>query len=252
MQYARFADLYDTVVRTTVDLEFFLHEARRAKGEVLELMAGTGRLSIPLLQAGVPLTCVDLSPEMLSVLREKLEAEGLRADVIAADICALDLGRQFDLILIPFHSFSELVEPEQQRAALGRIGQHLAPGGRFICTLHNPRVRLKTVGRGLQLWGKYPVGEDGGTLLFWGFESPPVQRVVEGVELFEWFDAEGRLREKRMMDLRFAVIERDEFEALAAAQGFAVEALYGDYQYAPFTDASPFMVFVLKHGYLPE
>jgi hypothetical protein len=49
--YERIADLYDAFVTTDVDIPFFLEEARKAGGPILELMAGTGRLTIPLAQS---------------------------------------------------------------------------------------------------------------------------------------------------------------------------------------------------------
>jgi 2-polyprenyl-3-methyl-5-hydroxy-6-metoxy-1,4-benzoquinol methylase len=55
------ADLYDVYVTTTVDVPFFLEELKTTSGPVLELMAGTGRLSLPLAEAGARLTCVDIS-----------------------------------------------------------------------------------------------------------------------------------------------------------------------------------------------
>ena len=77
--YARIADVYDAFVSSQYDVPFFIEEAKKAGGEVLELMAGTGRLTIPLLEAGIPLTCLDFSAEMLAVLRDKLAARGLAA-----------------------------------------------------------------------------------------------------------------------------------------------------------------------------
>ena len=74
MDYGRIAHLYDAYVHSDFDVAFFLEETRAAS-QVLELMSGTGRLSIPLLEAGVSLSCVDQSPEMLASLREKLAVE---------------------------------------------------------------------------------------------------------------------------------------------------------------------------------
>jgi hypothetical protein len=54
--YARIADVYDAFVSSQYDVPFFIEEAKKAGGDVLELMAGTGRLTIPLLEAGIPLT----------------------------------------------------------------------------------------------------------------------------------------------------------------------------------------------------
>lgn len=60
------ASLYDAYVTATFDLPFWLQHATAAKGAVLELMCGTGRISVPLAEAGVSLTCVDASAGMLA------------------------------------------------------------------------------------------------------------------------------------------------------------------------------------------
>jgi ubiquinone/menaquinone biosynthesis C-methylase UbiE len=80
MDYSQVADLYDAYARTDFDVPFFCEEAEGCTN-VLELMSGTGRLSIPLLEAGVPLSCLDSSAEMLAVLRRKLAARQLSAPV---------------------------------------------------------------------------------------------------------------------------------------------------------------------------
>jgi ubiquinone/menaquinone biosynthesis C-methylase UbiE len=58
------ADLYD-LVHIDLDIPFFLNETKGYDGEILELMCGTGRISIPLLASGKKMTCVDYSVGML-------------------------------------------------------------------------------------------------------------------------------------------------------------------------------------------
>jgi SAM-dependent methyltransferase len=109
MDYSHLAQLYDTYASFTIDVPFYLNEARQQGGQILELMSGTGRVSLPLIESGFPLTCVDSSPQMLQMLRDKLAAKQLTASVLEMDVRELDLGRAFDLVFIPFNSFSELV-----------------------------------------------------------------------------------------------------------------------------------------------
>ena len=248
IDWARIADLYDTYVRSDFDIPFFVSETGTVRGEVLELMSGTGRMSIPLIKAGVKLTCVDASAEMLAILRAKLKEQNLCASVHHVDVRELDLGRTFDLIFIPFHSFAELPTAADQRKALDAVQRHLTAGGRFICTLHNPRTRLKRVDSQLRLWGNYERQNGAGTLLFWGLEhldSDP--HSVSGLELFEEYDPAGILQSKRMVELHYRVVEKREFEELAAAAGLQQEALFGDYQRAEFQEErGPFMIWILR------
>ena len=248
IDWARLADLYDTYVKTELDIPFFLNETRKVSGEVLELMSGTGRVSIPLIQAGLRLTCVDASAEMLAILRTKLAERNLSAPVHWMDVRALEIDKRFDLIFIPFHSFAELPSTEGQSQTLARIREHLADNGRFICTLHNPQVRLKRVDGQLRLWGKYPLEDRQGTLLFWGLENyDSDQHAVNGLEIFEEYDLNGFMKTKRLVELHFRIVDQREFENLAAAAGFKVVALYGNYEYSEFRqDTSPFMIWVLR------
>ena len=248
--YDGVADLYDIYVPATFDIPFFVNEAKKSKGEVLELMSGTGRISIPLLQAGVRLTCVDISAESNAVLREKLAKQGLTAGIFQMDVCELALEKQFDRIIIPFHSFAHITDPALQRKALDRIYQHLLPGGYFICTLGNPAIRRQSIDGKLRLYREYPLQEGKGTLLLWLLENfdPTDERIVDTLEFFEEYDDRGILRCKRILKLRFRLSDREEFEALAEAAGFNVEALYGDYTCAEFREDSPFLIWILSKG----
>jgi len=130
--YDTIADLYDIYMPATSDIDFFVNETKKSPGEVLELMSGTGRVSIPLLEAGVKLTCVDLSAASNAILEDKLHKLGLKADIYQMDVCELELRRRFDMIIIPYCSFAHITSPDDQRKALDRIRQHLLPGGMFI------------------------------------------------------------------------------------------------------------------------
>lgn len=60
------ADLYDTYVKEDFDLDFYKELATQHHGKCLELMCGTGRVSIPLLGQNIDLTCVDYSVDFIS------------------------------------------------------------------------------------------------------------------------------------------------------------------------------------------
>ena len=143
--YSRVADLCDSFCVYDQDVPFFVGLTRHAQGPVLELMAGTGRISIPILRHGVPLTCLDRAPSMLAVLQEKLGRLRNNCRLVCADARSIPLDGAFDLVLLPFQGFSELVDDRERREVLEEVRRVLLPRGRFVCTLHNPRVRLRTV-----------------------------------------------------------------------------------------------------------
>ena len=249
MDYSRVAHLYDTYVQTELDIPFFLKEAKKAHGPVLELTAGTGRVSLALLRAGVDLTCVDSSAAMLEVFREKLCAEGLSAELICADMCRLSLGRQFALVFIPFHSFAEITDQARARQALQAIGGHLSPTGRFICTLHNPPMRLKWVTREKRKLGDFALADRHLLTLSSVEDYDAVSGCVHGTQFYETRDYEAHLVAEMAVPLQFRLYTHYEFRSLAEAEGFIPIQLYGDYSCAPFEpDSSPFMIWVLQKG----
>ncbi len=190
IDYARVANLYDSYVRATFDIPFFLSEAKKTRGQVLELMSGTGRVSLPLVEAGVRLTGVDNSREMLSILRAKLRQRGLNACTHQTDVRELDLAERFELIIIPFHSFSEILSPADQQKTMLAIHRHLTNTGRLICTLHNPPVRLKRVDGQLRLWDKSRLEKGNGLLLLWGQEEYGAdRRTVNILEFLEEYES---------------------------------------------------------------
>src|SRR5919198_788098 len=76
--YDAIAELYDPWSRSvTEDVGFYVAEARRAGGPVVELGVGTGRIAIPIAQQGIRLVGIDSSREMLAACARRAEAEGV-------------------------------------------------------------------------------------------------------------------------------------------------------------------------------
>lgn len=244
IDYDSVAEIYDLFVVADYDIPFFLHETASVEGPVLELTAGTGRLSLALIQAGVQLTCVDGSRGMLDVLSRKLRDRGLSAEVLCADVCQLALHPRFQLALLPFQSFMEIVGEARQRQALSAVFACLAAGGRFICTMHNPAVRRAQVDGSLRLVGRFPTGD--GSLVVSGFEQGG-HSLVKRLQFFEFFGNDGRLRSKQLLPMEFEFVDRDRFAIMARDTGFEVLDLYGDYDRSPFdAGTSPVMIWMLQ------
>jgi len=245
IEYDRIAELYDRFVTADYDVPFFVAALALARGgEVIELTAGTGRLSIPLIEAGARLTCVDLSPKMLDVLRRKLVAHDFDAEVLCRNVSRLDLPPRYALALMPFQAFMEVVDEAEQRATLRSVFACLEPGGHFICTLHNPTVRRPQVDGTLRAVGSFPSYD--GTLVVSGAEVGGDPIVVRS-QFFESFGLDGVLRWKRLLSMRFALIGPDTFERMATEAGFRVVTLMGDYAGGPFRpESSPVMIWTLE------
>lgn len=131
--------VYSVLRDPSGDAAFYLQQARECGGPVLELGCGTGRTLLPIGRAGIDCVGLEPSSEMLAVLREKDPPPNLC--LVQGCMQELDLGdARFPLITAPFRAFSHLLTVEEQLCALGRIRQHLAPGGRFVFDLFDPKL----------------------------------------------------------------------------------------------------------------
>ncbi|WP_235909014.1 class I SAM-dependent methyltransferase, partial [Roseiconus nitratireducens] len=174
---------------------------------------------------------------MLSVLSRKLTERNLSADVLCQDVCELSVPCLFDLAILPFQSFMEIVGEKRQRDALAAVFAALNPNGRFICTMHNPAVRRSSVDGTLRVVGDVPLGE--GTLVVSGFERGG-DPIVRRLQFFEYYSAGGALIWKRILPMQFQFIEAESFQRMAEGAGFTVDDLLGDYRGTPFdADLSP-------------
>jgi SAM-dependent methyltransferase len=249
IQFDRVADLYDNYVVVDFDIPFWLLEAGSVRGKVLELACGTGRVSIPLLNAGVDLSCVDYSPGMLDQLRRKLEANQVSCPMYCQDMAKLTLSERFDLIFIPFHSFSEILDKRKQREALIRIRSYLTPRGTFICTLHNPTVRTASMDGTSRLVGEFPMQSGDVLLVRSTLKFDSATQVASGEQVYERRSRDKRLIDQCRLDVNFYLFKKSEFAGLIGDVGFKIEALYGDYDRRPFDpEASPFMIWKLRRS----
>ena len=140
------AEQYDhEYSRRRDDVAFYGEVAKKAKGPILELGAGSGRLTLALAKAGHTVVGVDASRQMIARCAAQLEQKGLadRVSLHVADFRKLAgrsvLGRQkFSLVLCPFNAFQHLYERTDVEAFLDGVRAHLAPGGRFVFDLMNP------------------------------------------------------------------------------------------------------------------
>jgi 2-polyprenyl-3-methyl-5-hydroxy-6-metoxy-1,4-benzoquinol methylase len=136
-------DAYDLVGNNMpYGLDFYVEQARRAKGPVLDVACGTGRILLPCLQAGVDIEGLDLYEPMLKTLREKAAALNLSPRLHQADMSAFSLPRRFALVMIPFNAFIHNMTQAAQISCLRRCREHLIPGGLLAFDTFFPSLEI--------------------------------------------------------------------------------------------------------------
>lgn len=128
-------DLDKPVGHSFGDVEFYWERLRSCSGRILEPAVGSGRVLIPLLEAGLTVDGIDDSPEMLAACRARCAQRGLDPVLWQADMTSFSSLERYEAIVIPAGSFLLLVDRESSLAALRRFGESLVPGGRLILDL---------------------------------------------------------------------------------------------------------------------
>lgn len=239
-----FVEAYDAFYRADLpqisdDTNFYAALAEETGGPLLELACGTGRITLPLAEAGLEITGADLSEGMLKVARKKSEtlseAARTRLSLIHQDMTALKLDGCFKLTFIPFRSFQHLLTREQQRQALEGIRNHLEPCGRLALHLFDPRLDFLTDEEAPMPGhsGRHQVTERQyiGEILRTRFDH--LAQVRRDVWRYAELGEDGEVLREATREMALRWTYRWELHYLLELCGFAVEAEYSDFNRAP-------------------
>jgi SAM-dependent methyltransferase len=226
------------------DIPFYVGLARRAGGPVLEVACGTGRVHLPLLQAGADADGFDLHAGMLEVLRRKAAALGLAPRVRQADMRDFTQPRRYALVLIPFRAFLHNRTIADELRTLRCCREHLEPGGRLVLDLFHPTFeRLVEPDGAWRLEREFAHPASGAPLALWSraFRDRVQQTMHVDMELRE-LDAAGAVaaRHPHAFDLRW--VYRGEMELLLKAAGFARCEVAGGFDGRPLLRDTDLMV----------
>jgi len=92
------------------ELEFYLSFVKDENMKVLEPMCGNGRMLLPFMQQGIDIEGFDISKDMLKACIEKSERINLKPNVWYQNIEDFKSNKKYDLVIIPFGSFSLLAD----------------------------------------------------------------------------------------------------------------------------------------------
>jgi len=117
------------------DIALWERLAAEHPGGVVDLGAGTGRVTLRLAAMGHEVVAVDRDPELLGALQTRAAARGLGVGAVCCDVRELDLGSRYPLIVAPMQLLHILGGAEGRRAAMSAVAEHLTPEGRFCAAL---------------------------------------------------------------------------------------------------------------------
>lgn len=238
-------DVYDLVGKDMpYGLDFYCDLAKAAKGPVLDVACGTGRILLPCLQAGVDIEGVDLFEPMLNTLQTKAAALNLQPTLHQADMSEFSVPRKFALVMIPFNAFIHNMTQEAQIACLRCCKSHLLPGGQLVFDTFFPSLAIIGAEENTRaLEGEIPHPETGLPIRL--YDTRTFDRVAQtqhSINEIEVLDAEGNVREVHRSQVSSRFIYKHEMDLLLRVAGFDRWEIYGDFDRQPLTQENDAMI----------
>ncbi|MCC3761500.1 class I SAM-dependent methyltransferase [Glycomyces sp. TRM65418] len=193
-------------------------------GRALEFASGTGRIALPLAARGVPVSGIDLSPDMTAQLRAKPGGEAV--DVTIGDIATTRLAGDFRVVYLVFNTIGNLTTQDAQVACFENAAAHLEPGGCFVIETGVPQLRRLPPGQRAVPFSTEPGG--------WAYDlyDCAVQAMSSNyVTVLD--DGTGRSR-----SIPFRYVWPSELDLMARIAGMRLRHRWADWSGAPFTHDS--------------
>jgi len=215
--YDAIAELYDPWSASVVeDVAFYLEEARRSGGPVVELGVGTGRIAVPLGADGIRVIGVDSSRAMLEVCARRAALAGVTLDLRMGDLREPPVIERVPLVICPFRSLLHMHTDEDRLGVLGAAYDLLLPGGRFVFDVFTPDADDIAQTQGRWLEREPGIFEHA----VWDESARTLTLTVRGDE--------------RETTMALAWLSPDEWRGLLEQAGFEIEACYGWFDRTPY------------------
>jgi len=108
------------------------------EGPALEFAIGTGRIGLPLAARGVPVTGIELSPDMVEQLRAK--PGGDKIHVAMGDMCTTQVPGRYQLVYLVFNTIFNLLTQDDQIRCFENATSHLTDDGVFVVEAAVPQA----------------------------------------------------------------------------------------------------------------
>jgi SAM-dependent methyltransferase len=224
--FARFYDTFYQHLRDGVDNVFFLNHILNTKGRILEIGVGTGRFFIDALREGADIFGIDISNNMLNILKGKLD-EDQHYRISNQSIVDFSFDDKFDLIIAPFRVIMHVFDKNDQIKSLNNIYKHLNIKGKFIFDTFVPDLRQLADGLNnvTDFEGEYKEGKKLKRIV--SSRTDLINQIINVYFRMEWEEDNETRHGDWELPLRFFF--RYELEHLIERSSFNQYEILGDY-----------------------
>ena len=263
--YAPFYDWENARTLGRRDVPFWRNLAVQAGGSVLELGCGTGRISLPLGRAGVPLVGIDRSEPMLARARLRARRARLSRNVrlVRGDVRFLPFepGPQspkspssvrevsgnggFSMVMAPYGILQSLLRERDLAATLQEVRRVLRPGGTFGLELVADLPSWEEYKKRLSLKGWRARRGGAHVTLVETVRQDRARRLTIFDQ--EFTERQGTKRRVHRFALTFRTLSVPQMVRRLEKAGFEITALLGDYRGKPWDPRADVWVVLAKN-----
>lgn len=199
-----------------LELEFFLSFVTNKNMKVLEPMCGNGRMLLPFMQQGIDIEGFDVSEEMLKVCKEKGEKLNLKPLVFYEKIEEFKSDKKYDLIIIPFGSFS-LLPDDLVNKSLNNLKSVLKEDGKMLITFMPQNNEMEEFPEWMESNRKY---FDNETIIEYKKVDYDEKNKLLNIQLKYQLVQSGQIQKNEIMDFPIRLYYSGELEDLLKSNGF--------------------------------
>ncbi len=239
-------ELYDYENDTYVeDIPLLLKWAKKQGGTVIELACGTGRVTIPIALANIPIIGVDLSQKMLDKARDKASGKDLPITWSLQDCTKLQLETKSKLMYMTANSFQHFLTNESQDQLLQSVHTHLLEGGVFIFNTRFPSKEELLQPETEEFWRTYRNGAGEVVDVYTIARYDQIAQSQHYTTIRRTKDFDGMITEKQtQINLRYTYPQ--EMKRLLVNNGFEILRVYSDWEETPLTEESYNIIYVCR------
>jgi len=242
-----YAPFYDWENARTVgrrDVPFWRRIALDARGPVLELGCGTGRISLPVARAGAELVGIDRSEQMLARAvsgRRRRKLSSLQ--LVRGDIRMLPFEPEtFSAVIAPYGILQSLLADRALKATLDSVYRVLRPGGTFGLDLVPDVPKWREYSNRIQLRGRAARGVH--LTLIESVRQDPARRRTTFEQ--RYIARRNGQSTEHQFELTFRTLSVPRMAARLERAGFEVDRVLGDYRGRPWDERADVWIVLAK------
>jgi SAM-dependent methyltransferase len=193
--------------------------------DCLEFAIGTGRIGLPLANEGLRVEGIELSPDMIKVLKTKPGGDALH--VVEGDMTTTNMGRRYGLVYLVFNSIGNVLTQDGQVACFENAARHLEPDGAFLLECRVPTAPKRDVNGFIEV---YDVELDSAHIGACKYD--PVSQILDLQHIY--IGQAGM----RLAPIRLRLADPPEFDLMARCAGLELAARYSGWNREPYGAAS--------------